>query len=555
MATAQMSRTDTTTGTWESVFPNEQVTDVQSTLFVKKLLAVAISSITYLRALFPEAAYGNRCVEEVNLKILRDDSSWPDACRVIQWLRGCFDALEKKYLRGVLIGIYDDPEDPDTVIEQYTFKFAYGDGNGMDLYRNGVKLMSASSEETKKATIRLLRTIVILSQTFAPLPDNVYMTMKLVYYDEITPEDYDPPGFKQSGSDEFVFKEEPMNVKVGDVATNFHSFKLRVKTLHHELQTLTEDETQVVYTGDMNKVDPTGVLKESVVPSDTDVTMNDDLEEPSSIYPPQSEVSQSILDEKPNSYFNNMVPLDEAPGKTDEPSQQDITLSPSTEETKTLCPCGINEDDGLMILCAVCNCWQHATCFGILNQNEAPILHYCIDCSKNSKNSCTDRVLANIDDPIKVGEKCLWRRTLLACTEYSRVVPAALSKRLGVPVSMGSSLIQRLENEGFVKSGGKGKRYGKLVQKDEIRARGFDRYFKYDFQNEDVDLAQEASKMNLDGLEGLEETAPKHVGVRRKTSARIATNNSGLHFEISDSQVTSPKKRRKASISADPMCV
>ena len=68
-------------------------------MFVKKkLLAVAVSTVSYLRALFPEEAFGDRCLEDVQLKILRDDSAYPEACKVIQWLRGCFDAFGEEYL-------------------------------------------------------------------------------------------------------------------------------------------------------------------------------------------------------------------------------------------------------------------------------------------------------------------------------------------------------------------------------------------------------------------------------------------------------------------------
>lgn len=35
---------------------------------------------------------------DLNLKILRDDSSCPGACSVIKWMKGCFDALDKKYV-------------------------------------------------------------------------------------------------------------------------------------------------------------------------------------------------------------------------------------------------------------------------------------------------------------------------------------------------------------------------------------------------------------------------------------------------------------------------
>ena len=58
----------------------------------------------------------------------------------------------------------------------------------MCCYRNGDSLASAhSTAETKKATIKLLRTIVVLTQTLKPLPDEVLMSMKLLYYDDGKP--------------------------------------------------------------------------------------------------------------------------------------------------------------------------------------------------------------------------------------------------------------------------------------------------------------------------------------------------------------------------------
>ena len=35
-----------------------------------------------------------------------------------------------------------------------------------------------------------------------------------------------------------------------------------------------------------------------------------------------------------------------------------------------------------MILCASCNTWQHATCFAILKPEEAPEIHYCVQCAQ-----------------------------------------------------------------------------------------------------------------------------------------------------------------------------
>ena len=32
------------------------------------------------------------------MKILKDDAACPGASQVIQWIRGCFDAFDKKYV-------------------------------------------------------------------------------------------------------------------------------------------------------------------------------------------------------------------------------------------------------------------------------------------------------------------------------------------------------------------------------------------------------------------------------------------------------------------------
>ncbi|XP_066933972.1 HORMA domain-containing protein 1-like [Clytia hemisphaerica] len=585
MATAQQVRSQTKQGQWSSIFPNEQVTETQSTLFVKKLLAVAVSSISYLRALFPENAFGDRCLEDVNLKILRDDNNCPEACRVIQWIRGCFDALEKKYLRAVLVGIYEDPEDPDTVIEQYTFKFAYGDGNGIDIYRNGAKISSAKSDkETKKATVRLLRTIVFLSQTLSPLPDDVMMTMKLVYYDEITPEDYNPPGFKECATDEFAFKEEPMNIKVGDVATPFHAFKLRIKSLNHDLQQDEQDEK--VDAEDENEEETTigeemetrANESESAVVPDTEE--ND--EQPASEITMYHDDASTVVDKENHNPKENIEPDEkEAANETKVPNSVDTAYSgPSntrvstpassavidemSEDIVVKCCCEANEDDGLMILCASCNTWQHATCYAILAPPEAPEVHHCIVCSKENNYDCTDHYLTSFSNDKELKNYCIWRRALFSVTETTRILGPNLAKRIGVPTTEANKILKRMESEGFITAGGKAKRFGKLVQKEEILERGFNKYFRNCLQEQDEEMmnlmTEKASHLHLTGVKHKKDSSKK--GLKRKSGEVFSAKNEDLRFEISNSQQDSQtvedfntKKRRKTSISVEPMAV
>ena len=39
------------------------------------------------------------------------------------------------------------------------------------------------------------------------------------------------------------------------------------------------------------------------------------------------------------------------------------------------------QDEGLMVLCGICNQWQHAACFGLREQGDVPELHVCELCA------------------------------------------------------------------------------------------------------------------------------------------------------------------------------
>ena len=45
-----------------------------------------------------------------------------------------------------------------------------------------------------------------------------------------------------------------------------------------------------------------------------------------------------------------------------------------------------------MVLCAHCNTWQHAVCYGLLSESVVPDQHTCDKCSDNDK-PCTDPFL------------------------------------------------------------------------------------------------------------------------------------------------------------------
>ncbi|XP_021121532.1 HORMA domain-containing protein 1 isoform X1 [Heterocephalus glaber] len=236
MATAQLQRTSMST----LIFPSKISTEQQSLVLVKRLLAVSVSCITYLRGIFPECAYGTRYLDDLCVKILREDKNCPGSTQLVKWMLGCYDALQKKYLRMVILAVYTNPEDPQTISECYQFKFKYTkNGPIMDfISKNQTNESSMSTADTKKASILLIRKIYILMQNLGPLPNDVCLTMKLFYYDEVTPPDYQPPGFKDGDSERVLFEGDPMYLNVGEVPTPFHTFKVKVTTEKERMENI-----------------------------------------------------------------------------------------------------------------------------------------------------------------------------------------------------------------------------------------------------------------------------------------------------------------------------
>ncbi|XP_025901718.1 HORMA domain-containing protein 1 isoform X1 [Nothoprocta perdicaria] len=245
MATAQKQRSAMNA----VVFPNKISTEQQSLILVKRLLAVAVSCITYLRGIFPESAYGTRYLDDLCVKILREDKNCPGSTQLVKWMLGCYDALQKKYLRMIVLAVYTHPDDPQTVTECYHFKFKYThNGPLLDFSsKNKRNDSSITCADTKKASILLLRKIYVLMQNLGPLPNDVCLTMKLFYYDEVTPPDYQPPGFKEGECEGMIFEGEPMYLNVGEVPTPFHMLKVKVTT---EKQRMENVDKSILKQGD-----------------------------------------------------------------------------------------------------------------------------------------------------------------------------------------------------------------------------------------------------------------------------------------------------------------
>ncbi|XP_051489969.1 HORMA domain-containing protein 2 [Apus apus] len=248
MATQQLLQTRQKKKSSKSLlFPSKTATEQQSVVLVKKLLAVSVSCITYMRGLFPESSYGTRYVDDLCLKILREDKSCLGSLQIVKWIQGCFDALERQYLHVAVLAIYTNPKEPETVTELYQFKFKYKkEVPQMDISSNQMTFENeVCNKDMKQASRLLIRKLYLLMQNLGPLPNDVTLTMKLLYYNDVTPEDYQPPGFKEDGSPgDLLFDGHPISLRVGSVSTGFHLMKVKVTTEKKRMKTVESNVIQ-----------------------------------------------------------------------------------------------------------------------------------------------------------------------------------------------------------------------------------------------------------------------------------------------------------------------
>jgi len=214
---------------WTKIFPPKIKSQQQSVLFVKKLLTVSLSNIAWLRSMFPEDVYADKSLGGLKIKTLKEKTDNEEAQTLTKWLIGAFDAIEKSYLREMVFFIYLDEQKPEDVYEKYTFHFKYDNGEAaFEMSKEDANTkMTSDMSNIRDKTRSLMRSIIAMTNSMDPLPKSAYVAIKLAYYDDVTPMDYEPEGFAAT-----TLEEAPMAppISVGGVATSHHGIKLSVAT-------------------------------------------------------------------------------------------------------------------------------------------------------------------------------------------------------------------------------------------------------------------------------------------------------------------------------------
>ncbi|KAL8143228.1 hypothetical protein V2J09_016260, partial [Rumex salicifolius] len=214
-----------------------EITEQGSLLLTRNLLRIAIFNISYIRGLFPEKYFSDKSVPALEMKIKKLMPVDADS-RV-------YDALQKKYLKTLFFCICETMEG--AMIEEYTFSFSYPNPDSQEVSMNfnrtgskkkGGELKCHSTTEVtpsqmKFSACKMTRTLVQLMRTLDKMPEERTILMKLLYYDDVTPADYEPPFFRSCTTQEThnQWTKSPLKMDVGNVNSKHFVLAVKVKSV------------------------------------------------------------------------------------------------------------------------------------------------------------------------------------------------------------------------------------------------------------------------------------------------------------------------------------
>ena len=232
---------NTSTSQWTSIFPTETVTNVSESLkFMRKFVAVGVSTILYLRTNLPDDTFTVKNVDGMRVSIMTPNHRVTKA--MCTSVTNGMKALKDGYLRELHILFYPNKE-TDELVEMHRFSFKLPQDRAVSNSGDEGVDNSAINDLVKKSTMKLLRMVSANLQSFGPLPDSSAMSIRLIY-DEETPEDYNPPGYISCTPEELSNNfngGEPDSFRMGSIATAWHKVEVAALTkLDHLSQALSQ---------------------------------------------------------------------------------------------------------------------------------------------------------------------------------------------------------------------------------------------------------------------------------------------------------------------------
>ncbi|EOB13139.1 HORMA domain containing protein 1 [Nosema bombycis CQ1] len=194
---------------------------------IQSLVHTTFSCIAYLRDLLDDSCFEDQKLGKSLIKKLVKNSKSKE---ILNLLEGMYESIKLEYLESFEIGIYssedtgreeglgkggDDGSKGDNLLlpsPQYTHTPPpqYTPPHSPSLLESYSFEINYNQNDTNPEST--IKSFCLYLQKLKPLPPTKYVTLKL-YYNEKVPLNYNPKGFKDGGSHNFIYKNKKIKIE------------------------------------------------------------------------------------------------------------------------------------------------------------------------------------------------------------------------------------------------------------------------------------------------------------------------------------------------------
>lgn len=435
------------------------LTATQSLQLTQQCLLSIFSSIAYIREFFEDGVYEDWSFgvgdQQMRAKRLRRGAH-RQSDRLLDWIeRGCYDAIQKQYLKTAMLGIYEpERKGEGAMLESYTFHLCYPNRSGGGEMPMMLKIQSQGQSKEiplnnrdsfRYQLARLMRSVCMMAQRLDPLPARRHLTMHLEYYEDATPSNYQPPGFHSALFEPICLFDEPvMRHDFGMALSPYHRMQLSMATTKGS-SFLDDDKDKG------EKVPDAAVAK-------SPVKHKSPVRRPAEVTPKQVIAPKPVPEEQPKTPMAK-VPQVELSKKLKQVKLQEtqtpLLSSPSSGEAvdqtqQIWCACGDAQEGEDMIQCDKCNRWQHTACAGFSSSRDTRLTN------KNLAYECYGcRFFTKLPHPGRCLLKTICRKRRIISLIYTGgegggVTPVQAGRSLNCCYKSAKSLLTDLEKDGYL---------------------------------------------------------------------------------------------------------
>uniref|UniRef100_A0A7I4Y946 HORMA domain-containing protein n=1 Tax=Haemonchus contortus TaxID=6289 RepID=A0A7I4Y946_HAECO len=220
---------------WGATFPEDVDTWSDSKKFISRCMYVAFCHIIASRGLLPSNNFKKRQIDG-DLRAYVMNSHEVLGARFVQKFKGVSEAIDKKYLRELMLVISPREDDENDAIEIHCWRLRYdADGDPLAELRQADGTVMAALRFKgmhclKKQVAELLQTIRTLCKgTLGALPPEASATLRITYTDR-TPKGYQAPGFYRAPDDP-VLRSDAQEIEIGAMQTKYHGASVVVQSV------------------------------------------------------------------------------------------------------------------------------------------------------------------------------------------------------------------------------------------------------------------------------------------------------------------------------------